>query len=890
MSSGTRAIRVVLFLALVFALPLQAQPGFVPANSDYDPRIPSPERILDFELGTTFTRFDEMQRYITVLAERSDPSGNGGTGRLKLFEIGRSNERRPLFLLAISSPRNLARLPAIKAGIHKLADPRVLQGAAEATALVDSLPAIVWLNYGIHGDESASFEAAMRVAYHLVAARDSLTTAMLDNVVALLNMCHNPESHERFVTWYNGFKVGAMGTADPNAAEHHDPWGMNTVGNHYQIDLNRDWFIASQVETQAVLAAYREWEPQVLVDHHGETENYFFGPQAEPINRNIPVLVRKWFGIYADGNARAFDQYGWSYFGGEEFDEFYPGYSSAWACLNGAVGMTYETVGGGDRGLQVERWDDGTLVTLRDGIDQHFVASLATLATTAARRAELLRDFFTTRRKAIEDGKRARMRRFLLLPGDDPLRCAALVTTLLRQGIEVQQATTAFRLEKVHGYFSGITPPRRFPAGTYIIDAAQPLRALLTAILEPEPYLHPTDTLTSTGEWSEPYYDLTAWALPYAYHIEAYWSEDGRPIPGRAVQLTDFERVPTPKELPQAGYGYLFSYRTNAAAQLLARILQSGLVAMLVPEPFVIEGRRFPAGSILLRTERNPANLRSWLQQRAGEMGVEIFAIDSPWSEEGIKLGSPRLVHLKRPRIAVATGAPTNTPEYGAIWFWLEQSYGVQFTAIQMREIKDADLRRYNVLVFPDDDERWAQPRGHYIDHLDGRDISKLRRWIEAGGTFIGIRGGARFAARDTTGSDRRAAGLAQSRIGAVLRDTPGSIFLAKPAARHLLSSGFDRPLPVLIRQGLALEPAGDACTVFRFAESGILRLSGVSTQRDVQQASGRPYVLEEKVGKGRVILFADDPTFRTVWHGLARVFLNALLLSPSIEAGSSVP
>lgn len=861
-------------------------PEFLPGGT-YNPDIPSPKDFLGYQLGSTFTRHDEMEKYIFRLAELSD--------RIQLQQIGRTNERRGLYLLTITSPENQARIEQIRAKIGKLADPRLVSSNAEVEQIIANTPAVVWLNYGIHGDESAAFETAMQVAYQLASGTDSLTQTILQNVVTLINMCHNPDSHERFVAWYNGFKVGKAGTADPNAAEHHDPWGWNTVGNHYQIDLNRDWFIASQVETQAVQTEYLRWQPQVLVDHHGETDNYFFGPQSEPINKNIPQHVRRWFEIFAQANAKAFDQFGWSYFGEEEFDEFYPGYSSAWACLNGAVGMTYETDAGGDRGLQVERWDDGTKTTLLDGIRHHFMASITTLATTAQHREQRLRDFYDFKKSAIADGQIAQMRRFIFLEGPDPLRTRKLIETLLRQGIEVHRATAPFQLEKCQDYFNTPSQNRNFPSGTFIVEAAQPQKRLLTAILEPEPFLNPTDTLTSTGEWSEPYYDLTAWALPFSFNVETYWSADKSilqtepvlrsTIPRESERNKDTNSHDFPIFGVQDGpaeYAYIFSYQTNAAAKLLARLLQSGYVVMLSQAPFQIAGRAFQNAAIIVRAERNRESLHEDMAKWSKAFGVEVQSVHTGWSESGIKLGSPRLVHLEKPRIAVVTGPPVNTPEYGAVWYLLEKEFEIEFTAIQMQEIKDANLRRYNLMVFPDDEERWAQPHGKYFDNLGQMGIEKLRRWIEDGGTFVGISGGALFALSDSL-LPERAAGFAQTGLKIKLEKTPGTIFQVLPNSHHLLAAGFDSAVPVLVRSSLVFSPAKSAENVFSFpADFDKIKLSGVTSADDIKACAGAPYLLVEPVEHGRVILFADDPTFRLAWHGLFRLFLNAVLLGPS--------
>src|SRR5437667_10472085 len=108
------------------------------------------------------------------------------------------------------------------------------------------------------------------------------------------------------------------------------------------------------------------WRPQVFVDHHSTTPNFFFPPVAQAVNMNLPAQTTKWFETYGRGNAAAFDRYGWQYFVRGVFDFFYVGYWDEWTTFQGATGMTYETDGGPEFR---KRRDDGSITTFRDGIE-----------------------------------------------------------------------------------------------------------------------------------------------------------------------------------------------------------------------------------------------------------------------------------------------------------------------------------------------------------------------------------------------------------------------------------------------------------------------------------------------------------------------------------------
>src|SRR5690606_37382737 len=122
----------------------------------------------------------------------------------------------------------------------------------------------------------------------LAASDEPATMEILRNTVTLVITGENPDGHERFATWYNSV---AVGSADRNAIEHSEPWSIYGRLNHYRFNLNRDTLAMTQKETRNMAKAYNEWNPQVAVDHHGQTSQFFFPPAALPINPNLPQPV-----------------------------------------------------------------------------------------------------------------------------------------------------------------------------------------------------------------------------------------------------------------------------------------------------------------------------------------------------------------------------------------------------------------------------------------------------------------------------------------------------------------------------------------------------------------------------------------------------------------------
>src|SRR2546423_7250242 len=549
-------MRALIVALLVLPASLSAQEPFdFYARGPYRQAVPRPEAITGYAAGEAQTLYAVMQRYLdTLVASASD--------RVRIETWGRTTEYRPIRALIISDPANLAKLDQIRSAIAELVDPRKTS-AARSQAIAAQTPAIALFQYSVHGDEPAGFEAAMQVAYQLAASDEPQTVELLKSLVIVLNPSANPDGHERFAAWSTSVAAGAD---HPWAFEQGEPWSITGRYNHFRFDMNRDLVAQSQPEVRAMMDGILRWHPQVFVDHHSTTSAYFFPPVAQAINQNLPPQTTKWFETYGRGNAAAFDRYGWQYYVRGVFDFFYVGYWDEWATFQGATGMTYETDGGRQFN---KRRDDGTITTLRDGIAHHFVASLATLETTAKNRESRLLDYYDFRRSALSEAASDRMKRVVIVPGNDPQSAAHVVGLLLHNGIEVSRLRQPLSARLAHACItaSGAASARTFPAGSYVIDLNQPQRRLAKGLLEPQPGMEHAFVDREVGKFQRnrrrgedadkedyAFYDITAWALPFSFNLDAYWTEDAGPA-GEAG--TDSTLPPPAPPTPGANaYGF----------------------------------------------------------------------------------------------------------------------------------------------------------------------------------------------------------------------------------------------------------------------------------------------------------------------------------------------
>ncbi len=921
-------IKKILFLTFVVSTLAAGAVGQTEPKFDFYDRgpyrenVPRPQSLLRYDVGDHHTTYAQMEQVIFALA-RAAPD------RVKIYELGTTPEHRMQYAVAISSPENMARIDEIRGDVARLADPR-RTSRAEAEAIAASTPAIAWMAYTIHGNESSSFEAFMQVIYQLAASDEPATMEILRNTVTLVITGENPDGHERFATWYNSV---AVGSADRNAIEHSEPWSIYGRLNHYRFNLNRDTLAMTQKETRNMAKAYNEWNPQVAVDHHGQTSQFFFPPAALPINPNLPQPVtNRWMDIYGRANAAAFDANRWDYYVRDVFDAFYPGYWDTYPSLTGAIGMTYETDGGGWKGLNWTR-DDGTIVTFRSSIAKHYVASMTTLETTAKNKAERLRDYYDFRAKALAEHNAAKLKRVVIVPGRDRVKSADLVEILLRSNIEVRAADAAFTSTTAHSYMQKNAPAERrtFPAGSYVVDLNQPQRLLIKAVLEQDTPQDPEfvadnmarfrrNQMRGPGQPKEEYgfYDVTAWSLPLSFGVEAYWTEDTGSVNGTVVTNEYLERARTGGVTGRASVAYIIPYQTDSTGAMVMRLMQEGYRIAVATRGLNAGGRNWPAGTFVVRVSRNPDTLHEAIARYSREMGVNVTAVNSGYADEGdTGIGGEAVPSLTQPKIAMLGNEGTQPESYGAIW-WHFDRYGIKFTPLSAGAVSGGGLRDYNVFIIPD-----GSP-GRLQSEFGTRGVSALKTWVSQGGTLVAIRGGAVFATlkdvelttatqvgseeadekkddkaeassptpTPTPPSDK--ADMIPPVLPAIASPSadsnkvpvalPGSIMRATVDRTTYLNYGMDQDeLPVLLASGYFFNYSkeGTNAMVFDKEPKRPLTVSGFTWEGNTEELlSGTSYLIGESHGSGQVILFAEDPFFRGMTRAMTRPFFNSILFN----------
>ncbi|MBI4891906.1 MAG: peptidase M14 [Acidobacteria bacterium] len=908
------------FCALSFA---SAQKFEFWPGAQYDPAIPTVEKVLGYEPGTKHATHADIVRYFEALAAAAP-------ARIKVFEYGKTWEGRKLIYAVISGEDNIRRLPEIKAAQLKLADPRKTS-EADAKQIMASIPSIISLSYGVHGNEISSPDAALLTAHHLLASlNDQLVANVLKNVVVLIDPLQNPDGRERFI---QNFRVneGLEPDASPVAAERAEPWPGGR-SNHYFFDMNRDWFALTQPETLGRVRYLREWLPLVMVDLHemGGNSSYFFTPGALPYNPHLTKDQVAQMDLFGKNDAKWFDKFGWTYFTREVFDEFYPGYGASWPWFYGGMGMTYENAS--VRGL-VFRRNDESLYTFQESVQKHFVASVATCETGVLHREKLLDSFWRYQVTALDEGKREAIKEYILPRRGDVSAVDKLGHILAEHGIEVRQARAAFK--------SG---GKEYPAGSYAISLAQPRKRFIRVLLDPQTPME-ADFLKEQERrrkkrLPDEIYDVTGWSLPLLFNVECVASAEA--VAGDLAPVTG-PYQPKGAVSSKAEVAYLVPWGSQAAGRFLTAALRADLKIISANKPFTQAGRKYPSGTLILMVKQNPAAVHDQVARIAAASGAEVIATSTSWVEEGINFGSNNSIVLKKPAVAMLWDSPTSGSSAGQTRFVLERQFGYPVTVIRAASLGMADLTKFQVLILPE---------GGYGATVSPAAADRIKQWVRNGGTLVAFGSALSYLSSPAVGLlGLQQEGLAKDAASPAAKpaDPAKPADAAKPSAASGAVAGASSPAPggpaspgpggpgvapapgkLLAKQEdyeKAIQPdsqlpdavagvlvkakvdpetwvtAGLPETVnvlvdgrYIFApikrDKGVnaivydapdkLLLSGYIWEENRKQLAFKPFVVLSSEGRGNVVGFTSDPNFRAFMDGLNVAFLNAVFRAPT--------
>lgn len=790
-------------------------------------QLQSPAAFLGYELGDAFTRHHEVLSYFEHLAEQR-------SSQIVLQSYGKTNERRELTVAYLGTAETIAKLDAIRSN-H-------LSGLKGDNS--DAPVAIVWLSYNVHGNESVSTEAAMQTAYELLTSR----SAWLENTLVIIDPCINPDGRERYVNWYNQVK-NKHPQPDPNSAEHFEPWHSGRT-NHYVFDLNRDWVWTTQTESKARLKLYNQWLPHIHVDFHeqGVDSPYYFAPAAEPIHEEVSQFQRDFQTDLGKNHTKYFDSKAWLYFTKERFDLLYPSYGDSYPTFNGAIGMTYEQGGGGRAGLVIYN-RDGDPVTLKDRIDHHVTTGLSTVEMAYLNKqklAENAQEYFKASTKApqtyVLSGKAANIQQ--------------LTELLDRHQITYSSAKEAL----VTGFDYQTSTQKRVATGkNHLLISTNQFKGTLAKVLF-DPSAKLNDSLT---------YDITSWSLPYAYDLRALLVS--KELSGDPYKAASAEKPVFNKE----AYAYVLNYESFEDQRALSYLLAKGARVRTSYEAFEVDNKRFLAGSSILLVKENEL-LDQLMQECASTFNSQFTVVSTGFVSQGKDFGSSSVRLTKMPKIGLLKGKGVSSYNFGEWWYFLEQDLDMPVTTIDHEYFRQIDLHEYDVLIMPD---------GRY-SNWNSSEFEHLKAWVKQGGRLIAQSSALNVLSaweetslkgkeRNRTDYEEKNYAYALQERAAISDRITGAIFKTRVDQTHPLAFGYDSNYFTLKLSEHYFEKL-DNGTVFAIEENAnpISGFAGSNTKEPLKHS----LVLgAERIGRGTVVYFVDNPVFRGFWYGAKQSAANAL-------------
>ncbi len=857
--------------------------GLLTATRPVAAQVPSPQDVFGWPPGADYevAAYEQMLAYFHQLDAASE--------RVHLIEIGRSAMGRPMLLLFISSEENIRELDRWRSISERLSRARI--GEAEAGSLAAQGKAIVWIDGGMDDMEMAAAQMTPELAHRLATSEAEEIRNIRENVITLLMPILNPDAIANDVAWYRRVRGTPFETTRPPRLG--QPWAGT--------DNNRDWFMNNQPETRAASwILYHEWYPQIMYNQHQTGPSYtriFIPPFADPVNPDIHPGVTTGVNMVGAAMAARFAQLRMpGYISRSVYSMWWNGGMRLTPYFHNQIGVLTETshstptprtydlsdfpeVISVRRGLPA-RTDStsisypdpwfGTESHIRDAFDYMQEASIATLDLAARYRERFLFNVYRMGRDAIELGQRGDPFAYVVPPDQwDPSEAVNLVNVFRYSGIEVHRATGAFR-----------AGGREYPAGSYVLYAAQAFRPHLVNLMEPQRY---PEREQYPGGPPETPYDLAGWTLPMQMGVRVDRIE--QPFEAHTEQVAELASADPGSVTGTGSYGYAFGPRSNAAYRAANRLMAQGHTVLVSDATFQVAGRSIPAGAFVVRAGRGVPDA---VQALAREFGLDFVGIAAA--------PTVAMQRLRLPRVGLYKAWHSRVDDQG--WtLWLMQQYEFPVDTLHDAQIRAGNLSHYDAIILPN------HPGGQillgnlpgtmpdeYVGGLGAQGAGALERFVRAGGTLIAFDASTDFPI---------------DQFGLPVRNTvadvpperffvPGSLIRTDIATDNPLGFGMQQQVAASYSQSRAFQivklprageggyeaipeaPAPSVDVVARYAEEDLL-MSGWAMGEE-RYLAGRPALVSVGLGSGRVVLFGFRPQSRGQPRGTYKLVFNAVV------------
>jgi Zinc carboxypeptidase len=882
------------------------KPEFISPLVDHLPKragVPTPRDVLGYHIGEPkkLTYWADQQKWYHAL-EKALP------GRLKTTVIGKTEEGREMMVVYVSSEANLTNLEQNRLNLKKLADPRNLSDADVQTLFATTKPHYN-LSGGLHSGETNPPEMLMELAYRLAVSEEPYIKQIRDNVIVSIIPTTDIDGRDRYVDWYYAYKIDEPYEGGENYG------GPPYWGKYVFHDNNRD--INYGVETlRTYLNWYLQWVPPIWHDlHEAQTLLYTFSGQP-PHSLNLdPILYTElpFFATYEVNKLTGYGMPGVWHFG--FVDTWSPGYLAFAASNHNGMIRMYEIFNQGGantkkarlQGPQTERqWyrpnpaPAGEVAwSIRNSINYSETGVLTALELTSKFPRMVVENFYRKTMNSLTAGATKPPHAFVLPGGQrDQSQVDRVVNLLRRQGIEVHRATAEIEVKE-----------GTFPAGSYVVRLNQPYGRLAKTLLEKQNY--PDPQLQT--------YDDSAWTMGLASNIEVKTIEDKTVLESPVSLLSaDVQTKSVINSGISAGRptaAYVVKH-TGALNLITLRYRLKDIPVRAAKAVVKLGDAEYPAGSLIISSN---AGLDGRIRKEIDSLGLVATTV--------AELPSIETFDVNLPRIAIYT-TWSNTEKVGWVRLAFDR-WEIPFELIHKDHVQaGANLRaKYDVVVMPHQGSSgksivYEQPKlskplpyrksdkfkslGMYAETNDTRGgmgidgVVELVKFVELGGVLMTF-GVASYLPAEF-GVTRHVD--AQRSTGNWY--APGPFLQTEIVqADHPVMFGYSgKTLPVRWGDGPLLQIAGqggpsggdpaaaarpDAPQVIaRFTGGDAGVLSGL--MRGADQIRNRPAIVDAPVGKGRVLMFVNNPIYRWQTFGEHALVFNALLFYNDLPPPGSAP
>ena len=895
----------------------------------------SPREQLGWNIGDDYrlATYTQLTEYWKKLDAESD--------RLKLVSLGKTAEGRDQWMMIMTSPANHAKLDRLREISARLARAEV--DSAQARALAQEGKAIIWIDGGLHATEVLGAAQLMEHVWQMASRNDPETMRLLDDVVQLA-VHANPDGMELVSTWYmrRADETKRSTAGIPRLYQKyigHDnnrDFYMNAMPESENISkaMYREWY-------PQIMYNHHQTGPAGTV--------LFAPPFRDPHNHLIdPLLINGLSMVGAAMHTRYAQENkpGATMRSGASYQTWWNGGLRTTAYFHNQIGILTETIGNPtpieipfipDRQLSTgdlpfpiapQRWH------FRQSIEYSITGNRAILDYASRYRETILLNSWRMGRNAIEKGSRdswtvipsridrvkadiekaraeranpdagragaaatpfggaspatfftehlrrpeERDPRGYIIPADqaDFLTATKFVNALLESGVDVHRATAGFTVAG-----------KAYPAGSYVIKLAQPFRAHVLDLMEPQDY--PNDIPYPGGPPRAPY-DNAGYTLALQMGVAYDRVLDG--FDGPFQKIDGLLPKPATAATVPAGRGWLIDRRINDAFVAVNRLLAAGQQVSVLTAPAQAAGKSWPAGTWYVPSSTKATAV---LRQTATDKGLPVVAA-------GAVAGTRQV----RPvRVGLWDNYGGSMPSG---WVrWIMEQFEFPFQVVYPQKLDAGNLRQqFDVLVFVDGGIPAGTGQGgpgggggfgqqappddiptEFRERLGrvtvDKTVPQLKAFLEAGGRIVTIGGSTALAKHLGLPVENH---LVERESGGRVRDLPREKFYV-PAS--LLEVAVDSQAPS------ALGMPGKV--IVMFDENPVLRLAPDAPQRGIRPVAwyasstplrsgwawGQTYLeggiaaAEAKVGSGMLYLFGPEITFRSQPHGTYKFLFNAI-------------